>query len=170
MDTLGLPEDDFEVLVSERRTQQFLLACRLPGVWMNRALLHKRAADFLYEPGFAASERDLARVISDFRSLGRFSQASGPLSGDKLEDMLDHQLIAEYLLLIGYAIECLLKGFLLSSRSELVLDEKRLASSIAHHNLPRLCLECSVNVGEEELRLLKLMSRHIDDTGRGLLE
>jgi hypothetical protein len=92
------------------------------------------------------------------------------MSGDKLEDMLDHQLIAEYLLLIGYAIECLLKGFLLSSRSELVLDEKRLASSIAHHNLPRLCLECSVNVDEEELRLLKLMSRHIDDTGRGLLE
>ena len=62
---------------------------------MNRALLHKRAADFLYERGFAASERDLARVISDFRKLGRFSQASGPLSGGKLEDMLDQLLIAE---------------------------------------------------------------------------
>lgn len=161
MDTLGLPEDEFDDLVSERRTQQFLWACRLPGVWLNRALLHKRAADLLYERGFAASERELARVMSDFRSLGKFRQASGPLYGDELEDMLDQQLIAEYLLLMGYAIECLLKGFLLSSRPELVLDEKRLASSIAHHNLPRLCHECSVNVDEEELRLLKLMSRHV---------
>ena len=161
MDTLGLPEDEFDDLVSVRRRQQFLWACRLPKVWLNRALLHKRAADFLYERVFAASERELARVKLDFRRLGRFGLASGPLIGDELEDMLDQQLIAEYLLLMGYAIECLLKGFLLSSRPELVPDEKRMARSIAHHDLPKLCHECSVSVEEEELHLLKLMSRHI---------
>ena len=161
MNPFELSEQDFEDFVSQHRTQQFLWACRLPGMWLNRALLHKRAADYLYERGYAAWEREMSRLTSEVHGPASFEEPSGPLTGDELEDMLDQQLIAEYLLLMGYAIECLLKGFLLSSKPELVIDEQRLGKSVAIHDLPQLCHDCSIDVDAEELRLLKLMTRYI---------
>ncbi|MGB5135913.1 MAG: hypothetical protein WBN89_12140 [Prochlorococcaceae cyanobacterium] len=99
--------------------------------------------------------------MSEVRGPASLKEPSGPLTGDELEDMLDQQFIAEYLLLVGYAIECLLKGFLLSSKPELAIDGQRLGKSVAIHDLPQICHDCSIDVDAEELRLLKLMTRHI---------
>jgi hypothetical protein len=44
---------------------------------------------------------------------------------------------------------------------ELLIDEQRLRRSVAIHDLPQLCHDCSIDVDAEELRLLKLMTRHI---------
>ena len=161
MHPFGLSEQDFEDFVGQNRAQQFIWSCRLPGMWLNRALLHKRAADYLYERGHAAWERDMSRLMAEVREHESLKKSSGPLIGDELEDVLDQQLIAEHLLLMGYAIECLLKGFLLSSKPELVIDEQRLGRSVAIHDLPQLCQDCAIDVDDEELRLLKLMTRHI---------
>jgi hypothetical protein len=103
----------------------------------------------------------MSRLIAEVHGLESLKNPSGPLTGDELEDMLDRQLIAEYLLLMGYAIECLLKGFLLSSKPGLVIDEQRLGKSVKIHDLPQLCQDCEIDVDDEELRLLRLMTRHI---------
>jgi hypothetical protein len=161
VNTFGLPPDEFDALVSQRRSEQFLAACRLPGMWLDRAFLHKRAADLLYDRAYAAWQRNVARDLAVSRERARDQSASGRLEGEEQEDFYDQRLLAEYLLLIGYGIECLLKGYLLAVVPELVVDEKRIDRLVAVHDLPQLCHECSIVLEPEETRLLKLMSRHI---------
>jgi hypothetical protein len=161
VNTLGLPPDEFDALVSQRRSEQFLAACRLPGMWLDRAFLHKRGADLLYERAYAAWQRNFARDLAESRQQPANQSTSRSLEGEELDDFNDQRLLAEYLLLIGYAIECLLKGYLLAAVPELVVDEKRIDRLVAVHDLPQLCHECSIVLELEETRLLKLVTRHI---------
>lgn len=160
-DTLGLPPDEFDALVTDRRAKQFLAACRLPGMWLDRALLHKRAADLLYERAYAAWTRDFERNKAERRELPASRSTSRRLQGDELEDFHDQRLLAEYLLLMGYGIECLLKGYLLAILPELVLNERKIDKLVAVHDLVQLCHESALQLQPEERQFLKLMSRHI---------
>lgn len=161
VDTLGLPPDEFAALVSEHRSEQFLAACRLPGMWLDRALLHKRAADLLYERAYAAWTRNFERSLAESREVTGNRSTSRRLEGEELQDFHDQRLLSEYLLLMGYGLECLLKGYLLAELPELVVDEKRIDKLVAVHDLIQLCHDSALRVQPEERQLLKLMSRHI---------
>ena len=161
VDTLGLPPHEFDALVTDRRSEQFLAACRLPGMWLDRALLHKRAADLLYERAYVAWTRNFERSLAETRESTANRSASMRLEGEELEDFHDQRLLAEYLLLMGYGLECLLKGYLLAVLPELVVDEKRIDKIVAVHDLIQLCHESALRLQAEERQLLSLMSRHI---------
>jgi hypothetical protein len=156
---LGIPEEKWKALAEQRRSENFFHACRTPGRWLHRAAMHKYAADILYRIGFEASERSIARMLAEIRSGGPKSGAR-TLEGQELQDHIDQDLLQEYLLLAGYALECLTKGYLLAVLPELV-DEKRIDRTITTHDLPGLFHECGVQVTDSELELLKLMTRHI---------
>jgi len=158
---LGIPDDEFEALVARRRSAQFLAACRLPGIWLDRAQLHKRAADILYDIAYEAWERDLARSLAEMKGQQKSGSTSKRLEGQELEDFHDQRLLAEYLLLVGYGLECLLKGYLLAVIPELVIDEKRIDKLVANHDLPQLCHDCAISLSADEERLLKLITRNI---------
>lgn len=83
------------------------------------------------------------------------------LEGQELEDFYDQRLLAEYLLLVGYGLECLLKGYLLAVIPELVIDEKKIDKLVANHDLPKLCHDCAISLSADEERLLKLITRNI---------
>ena len=150
---LEIPEEEWWTeLVEPKRRENFLFACRTPGLWLHRASTHKYAADILYEIAFQASERQFARMKSG-------DLKSGALEGQALQDFRDSFLLQEYLLLAGYALECLTKGYLLAIIPELV--DNRIDKIVATHDLSGLFHECGVQVTDEENKLLKLMTRHI---------
>lgn len=162
----GMTREEFNALVEKRRTEQFLGACHLPVIWLDRAYLHKRGADILYEIAYAASEREFEREIKRINEQKDKTKAfpvceSRTLEGEELQDHYDRRLLAEYLLLVGYALECLFKGYLLSILPELVIDEKRIDKLVANHDLVQLCHECAITLSDDERDLLKLMTRHI---------
>jgi len=156
---LGIPEEKWRALAEQRRRENFFHACRTPARWLRRASTHKYAADILYEVGFEASERDLTRLRAELRSGGP-KPGARTLNGQELQDYLDQDLIGEYLLLSGYALECLTKGYVLALLPELV-DGKRIDNIVTTHDLTALFHECGVQATDSEIELLKLMTRHI---------
>ena len=75
--------------------------------------------------------------------------------------MLDQDLIAEYYLLIGYTLECLLKGYLLAILPELVQNGIRIDRLIVTHDLVELCRDANMTVSDEENQLLGFLTQCI---------
>jgi hypothetical protein len=153
------PEQE-QAYIEETRTSAFLDACRTPLSWLLPARRHKRAADILYEIAHKSNDRELKRLFSS--PIGSHVNGEGKtLEGQELIDYLNTELIGDYFLLVGYAIECVLKGYLLALRPELVKDEKQLDNLILTHNLIKLCKLCSIVLSEEEEFLLNNITRYL---------
>ncbi len=149
----GVADDVWDDLAEARRMEQFLFANQSPRIWLHVAARHKRAADILYEVGFAASERDLRRILND-------EIKSGPLNPEQMGDQLDLSLISDYLLLIGYALENCFKGCLLGRDPALVASGK-LDGFVQGHNLCALADKCGISLSAEEREMLDLVARYV---------
>lgn len=163
------PEQEQE-FIEERRTFAFLAASQSPSRWLSTADRHKRAADILYEIAHAAHEREMARMQKehartkaemDKQGLTSWSE-SRTLEGAELSDYLDSELLSEYLLLAGYALECILKGYLLATRPELVKDNKKLDRMVTIHNLVQLCRDCEITLSQLEQQVLDIITWHVE--------
>lgn len=154
------PEQE-RAFIEERRKFAFLAACQWPLSWLIPARRHKRAADILYEIAHDAYERNLERWLSEVKVGLPGGSVSRTLEGQELIDHYNIELLEEYFLLAGYALECVLKGYLLAILPELVNDEKRIDRLVAIHNLGQLCQDCALPISQEERALLDLMTRHI---------
>lgn len=156
------PEQE-RTFIEERRKFAFLAACQWPLSWLIPARRHKRAADILYEIAYDAYVRDTARFLAAAKVA--FAQPSDSVSriveGQELIDNYDMELLQDYLLLAGYALECVFKGCLLAMLPELVNDEQRLDKVVTTHNLGQLCHDCAIPLSSEEQDLLDLTTRHI---------
>ena len=128
---------------------------------MRTADRHKRAADILYKVAHAAHEREMARFRAEFKR-GIPGSKSRTLKGKELCDYLDSELLSEYLLLAGYALECILKGCLLAMQPELVKDNKKLDKTVTTHDLERLCEYCKIPLSSLERQLLNIIKLHVD--------
>lgn len=149
-----------KVLAEVRRTEQFLFAARNGALWMDRAHLHLRAANVIYEVAHAAHEREFAQLARGAAN-SRGEPTSHILVGQELEDAYDARLLGEYFLLCGYGLECLFKGCLLAMLPELVVDDRRLDNIVKTHDLAQFAHDCAVSLSEGERSLLRLMTRHI---------
>lgn len=163
------PEQEQE-FIEERRKSAFLAASKSPSRWLSTAGRHKRAADILYEVAHAAHEREMARMKKETvriraemtkQGLSSWSE-SRTLEGAELSDYLDSELLSEYLLLAGYALECILKGCLLAMRPELVKDNDKLDSMVTTHKLVRLCRDCEILLSPLERQLLDIITWHVE--------
>ena len=90
------------------KSRQFEWGARLPISWKSVSLNLKRAADHLY--GFYYDA-----IIRQLETLGKGEPTEGTRipEGQELQDIQDSQLLSVYFLLMGYAIEDLLKGVLM---------------------------------------------------------
>jgi len=157
------PEQE-KAFIEERRKFAFLAACKWPISWLIAAERHKHAADILYETAHKANERKLARDIKRFREQvkkGITVSESRYLEGEELSDYQDSNLFSDYLLLAGYALECIMKGFLLARQPELVKNDEELHSSIITHNLSQLCENCGITLSKKEQQVIEVMNWHI---------
>ncbi len=156
----GTPEEE-KAFHEQRRGQAFLSACRLPLRWLASARKHERAANILYEIACAAQERNIQRLLSEAKSMPPGTSVSRSLEGQELQDSLDADLISEYLLLAGYALECVFKGALLAMLPDLVENGERLDRLVTTHDLCQLARDCGITLVEKESELLGLISRYV---------
>lgn len=169
------PEQE-QAFIEERRKSAFVDACKSPFRWLYSARHHKRAADILYEIAYTAHQREMARMVKEMERIRAEMAKQGlsspsesrTLEGEELSDSLDSELLGDYLLLAGYALECVLKACLLAMRPELVKDDKKLDNLVLTHNLAKLCDNCAIVVSPQERYLLDIMTWH-SDWGRYLV-
>src|SRR5262245_61837668 len=95
-----------------------------PNSWLGAAHRHMRAANILREVYVKGEERKWERVK---RELDLNIRHDGPWTpeGQELEEILDADLIWDYYLLAGYAIECMLKGYCLATKPELIVNNEK---------------------------------------------
>ncbi len=154
------PEQE-QALIEERRKFAFLTASRSASRWFSNADRHKRAADIIYEVAHAAHQLEMARFLAEAKG-GFTGIKSRTLEGEKLQDFLDSELLADYLLLAGYALECILKGCLLANQPKLVEDGKKLAKTVTTHNRERLCRDCGISLSPLERQVIDIIAWHVD--------
>jgi hypothetical protein len=138
----GLSQEDWKFLGEKLKKEDFIASSRYPLRWIIAARGHKRAADILYQIASKAIERRT-------------------LEGKELEYWLDAELLPDYFLLAGYALECILKGFLLATHPEYVKNEETLAKSILTHDLADLCKLCTIPVPPEKSKYLDYLTKHL---------
>jgi len=163
------PEQE-QAFIEERRKFAFLAASKSPSRWFSTAGQHKRAADILYEIAHTAHERQMARALKEFKRTKAEMKKQGltsrsesrTLEGEELQDYLDSELLSDYLLLAGYALECILKGCLLARQPELVEDNKKLAKTVTTHKLVQLCRDCKITLSSLERQLLDIITWHVE--------
>jgi len=132
-----------------------------PSSWKRRANRLKYAADCLFGLYFEAVTRFLARFTKEAE------EGTGPIASwhtateEELgKEVTDISLITEYCLLMGYALENLLKGILMDEHPEYFKPDAKI-KDISSHNLVSLCKRCSLQITADEEELLKKLTDHI---------
>lgn len=127
------------------KAEQFECCALWPLIWKSTAIGLLTAADKIYNAYSDAEKREMARFDS-----GNYEE--GIQKGQELQDFLDTMyLFPIFLLLIGYAIENLLKGILYSKYPGLLeetdkglkLNLKKLNQSLKGHELTLLYNEAA---------------------------
>jgi hypothetical protein len=150
------------------RARQFEYGARLPISWKSVSYNLKHAADRLFDLYHSASERIIMRSIESFEEsikLGQPLNESRILEGEELEDSYDSGLLSVYFLLVGYAIENLLKGILMIQHPEYFKPNTKM-TDIRSHNLVNLCVRCGITICNDEIKLLEKLATFIDWQGK----
>jgi hypothetical protein len=146
------------------RARQFELGARLPLSWKSVSLVLKHAADRLYDLQHDATLRIIRREAEKPKR-GLETEGSRVLEGEELEDPLDSQLISTYYLLMGYAIENLLKGILMIQHPEYFKANSKM-TDIKSHDLSDLCKCCDISIQQEEADLLDKLTTYVKWMGK----
>ena len=145
----------------QRRKEAFLDACRHPSRWLDSARRHMRAANILYNIACIGYKKSRERFLAEVDGMKPGDITSRILCAQELIDNADADLLQDYLLLAGYALECVFKASLLAMLPELVKNDKRLDKLITTHDLCTLAFDCGISLTAEERDLLRLIERHI---------
>ncbi|MCH8295797.1 hypothetical protein IH992_32360 [Candidatus Poribacteria bacterium] len=150
------------------KARQFEMKAKWPISWKGMSSDLKHAADRLYDLHQEAHQRIIERILEELkeRKRGKKSEASRRvLEGKELEDHLDARLFIPYFLLIGYAIENLLKANLMVQHPEYFKPNAKMVD-IRSHNLVSLCKRCNISIDTEETNLLEKLTRYIEWEGK----
>lgn len=118
----------------------------------------RRAANYMFEIHFAAGMRSIERMQSGSIKVTEMTDAES-------EEWQDQGLVSVYFLLMGYSIENLLKGILLSQKPELFHPSERM-KRFGHHKLIRLCNEVGVELQSDEKKWLMKLTEYIEWQGK----
>lgn len=149
--------EEWDDINEHMKSQQFVWGITLPISWKATADMLKHAADHLYDLYYEASERQKERTISRVKS-GKKNQHTK----DNEKDAWDSSLIRVYFMLVGYAIENLLKAAITIQNPDLVkkADEFKL-DKLKSHDLVRLCNMCDLELTDNETKLLQRLTDYI---------
>lgn len=131
----------------------------------------RRAANYIFEIHFAAGMRSIERMQSELEERRRDAEAqlSGSIKVSEMtdaesEEWQDQGLVSVYFLLMGYSIENLLKGILLSQKPELFHPKKM--KGFNHHDLKMLCDEVGLELQVDEKEWLTKLTAYIEWQGK----
>jgi len=149
--------------MEDARVGQFKLGATLPISWKYHSLLLRHAASRLYELQYDANLR-IIRAQLELKP-GEKTDSIRTLEGPELLDHQDAQLISVYFLLMGYAIENLLKGILILQHPEYFKPTGKM-EDIKTHDLSGLCRRCGIQFEDTETLLLDTLHTHIEWMGK----
>lgn len=146
-----------QIAIDNYKKEAFLIS-RKALAWAFRAMRHMRAADILYDVAHAADQRRWDRFIKSVET-GASRPGKRYLEGEELEDANDADLMQDYCLLAGYALECAFKGYLIALLPELVSEDRGLDKLLRNHDLCDLARECAIPLSSEEQALLATLTQ-----------
>ena len=165
-----MPEFDWDTIRYLQSARQFEYGAKWPMTWQLKSVTLKRAADYLYEVYHDASQRRLQRIQREMRQMVQSTKnaltaendiGSGRyLEGQELQDEWDVMLVDVYRLLIGYAVENLLKAILMVTHPEYFMESGKM-KHLNSHNLASLCKRCGIEISKEERDILDKLTRYI---------
>jgi len=132
-----------------------------PSSWIRKAARLKYAADRLFDIYETSNARFHERFTDEAEA------GTGPVTVwhatpqvELGKDIADISLLTEYCLLMGYAIENLLKGLLMAIHPECFKPDTKV-TAVQGHSLIKLCNRCSVALTPDEEDLLTRLTEHI---------
>lgn len=132
-----------------------------PIVWHAKADSLRRAAEIIHQHHRDAWLRICNRGEQQSQ-MDPNSDEYARLMAEDVEDILEWRLIEVYFLLMGYSIENLLKGIVLSKQPGLLdKDKGKLSNTILTHNLVKLAKNCDINITLDERHLLEALTTSI---------
>jgi hypothetical protein len=158
----GISDEAFKELSEKRRKFQYLASWQWPMSWVYIAERHKLAANVLYKAACKAYQRDTQRLLAELKKPKSTGSTSRQIVGEELRDLNLKGLFADYLLLSGYALECVTKGLVMARNPDLVHDERKLKKRVATHDIGKLCDMCGIKLTTKERNLMGVITRNIE--------
>jgi hypothetical protein len=158
-------EAEWDTLNESIKILSFKYGFLLPGSWRRKATALKRAADHLYERYELGCTRYLNRFSDEEGGTGTTSTWDTASEEELGEDIANMSLITEYSLLMGYAIENLLKGILMADHPDYFKPGQKI-TDIRSHNLSALCKRCGFVVSDAEAKSLMKLTEYIEWLGK----
>jgi len=158
----SISDEVFKELSEKRRKFQYLASWQWPMSWVCTAERHKLAADVIYKAASKAYQRDMQRLLAELRKPRTTGSSSREIVGEELRDLNLKSLFADYLLLSGYALECVTKGLVMARNPDLANDEKKLKKRVATHDIEKLCDMCGIELTPKERNLMGVITRNIE--------
>jgi hypothetical protein len=148
----------------DQKREMYVRLWRLPGAWADAANRHWLCAEALYEKAIVAHDRwqKYIRQKMEERAAAKITSGTRDLTPEEhllLVEELGY--IDEFFLLIGYAVECGLKGCRVAANPSLISDEMKADSSIRSHDLNAHCAGCGITVSDDERKLLEVLTYQI---------
>jgi len=159
-----MKNEDLDKAIEHYRSEQLKLGATFPGSWRSKSRMLRHAASRLRELQHDAILRMHARGRAEFEA-GGMGEGIAKLEGQELQDHEDAELGSIYLLLMGYAIENLIKGILMLRHKEYFKPTGEI-TSIGTHKLVSLCQQCGIQLLGEESTLLDKLIKYIRWAGR----
>ena len=137
-----------------------------PSSWKRKAAKLKYAADRLFDLYDESRTRFLERFTDEAES-GTGAVAAWHVAPESElgKEVADISLLTEYCVLMGYAIENLLKGILMAAHPEYFKPDAKI-TDVRSHNLVGLCNRCSLSLTPDHEDLLKRLTEHIEWVGK----
>jgi hypothetical protein len=133
---------DMEFFRSRHDAEQYEACVLIPGVWKAQAATLLHAADKLFQVYDAAETREKVRDLAEYeytKQTGNNYQMDNKERVDWSNDYDDSRLLQVFLLLVGYAIENLIKGILYGKHpTKLEESDETLKLALKCHNLSEL--------------------------------
>jgi len=149
------PDEIDSTLLDQKSAHEVDLAMQFeakalhPYIWRSKAIGLLYVADKLFRAYEAANKREWERIDKETQIKTR------TLEGQELIDHYDVLSISVYLLLIGCAIENLMKGIIYSKKPSLLEEDDknlRLKKRLTHHRLASLYAEAGLAAMRLRLR------------------
>jgi hypothetical protein len=133
---------DLESFRKREDSVQYEAKVLMPGIWKAQAGILLHAADKLFQPYDAAETREHARALAEYeytKQTGNRYQMDSKERECWDNDFRDGLLLPVYLLLVGYAVENLIKGIMYGRHTKLLIEtDDNLKLSIRCHELSEL--------------------------------
>jgi hypothetical protein len=155
-----------KILTDDHR-ETLRLLWRDPGMWADAANRHWMCAEALYEKALVANERWNKHLLEQMQRLSAGTGTHGTRTVEPEEQRLLEEAIGfidEDFLLLGYAVECGLKGCLIGAQPSLISDHAKnpdgldVDDSVLTHDLQELGNACAFTFSADEAKLLEALT------------